>query len=137
MSTERRRRMGVAAAAIGVMGAAAAAAGFAVMPSRAPTHGVAAVQRPTTASPAPPARPPAPAAPAPEADPEALAGGHPVRWWRERIALLRRATDERTRELLDATLRRAEANGLTVALEGDAVRIGFAAPNAREARLRP
>lgn len=76
------------------------------------------------------ARAPAPLAPAapPPAPPDSrrddvLHGGRTVAWWGQRLEQLRGATDGERRGLYQATVERAEANGLTVTLTPTGVQV--------------
>ncbi|MCM2332382.1 MAG: hypothetical protein NDI82_00345, partial [Anaeromyxobacteraceae bacterium] len=65
---------------------------------------------------------PAPAArERPRAEP--LYGGRTVAWWGQRLEELRSASDEARRGLYQATVERAEANGLTVTVTASGVQV--------------
>jgi hypothetical protein len=68
---------------------------------------------------APPSKPPSSTA----APSEFLAGGRTVAWWKDRLQGLHRAPDQESQALYRATLRRAEANGLVVAVDGSAITV--------------
>jgi len=52
-----------------------------------------------------------------------LLGGRPVQWWEDRLTSLRARTDPAGIEIFEATLHRAEANGLIVREEGGRLRV--------------
>lgn len=139
----RKRTWITASAAVLVVGAAFLGLRAVVTPARPAAAAAPAVPAPAAPAPVPAATPPSPGAgpPAAPAAPalamDALAGGRTVRWWQDRLELLRRGGDENSRELFAATVSRAEANGLTVTVSGDAVRVTVSEKRAREVGARP